>query len=96
VTIGAINLLTVGTNNSLIVANVAAMAGGILAGAVALIYEWALVSGESLNIYPPRIKNYLIAATIKDDTKIYPGFGVISLVFALQCVIFYLKTSLNK
>lgn len=79
VTIGAINLLTVGTNNSLIVTNGAAMAGGILAGAVALIYEWALVSGESLNIYPPRIKNYLIAATIKDDTKIYPneewGYG---------------------
>jgi hypothetical protein len=82
VTIGAVNLLTVGANNSLIVANGAALAGGILAGAVALIYEWALISGESLNIYPPRIKNYLIAATIKDDTKIYPneewGYGKFS------------------
>lgn len=29
-------------------------------------------------------------------TYLYPGFGVISLVFALQCVIFYLKTSLKK
>lgn len=81
-TIEGFNLLTVGLNESLIIASGAAMAGAILAGAVSFIYQWGLVEENNQKLYPPRVKNYLIAATEKDDEKIYPneewGYGKFS------------------
>lgn len=78
-----IDMLTVGLNNSLTVASGAAISGAILASAVALIYQWGIVQGNYLEFYPPRLKNLLIASTIKDDDKIYPniewGYGKLSL-----------------
>lgn len=81
-TIEGFNLLTLGLDKSFIIASGGAMAGAILAGAVSFIYQWGLVEGNNQNLYPPRVKNYLIAATEKDDERIYPneewGYGKFS------------------
>jgi subtilisin family serine protease len=95
-TIGGVNLLTVGLNDSLVLGTGAAMAGAILAGAVALIYQWGIVQGNFTNLSPPRLKNLIIAGTVKEEDKIYPndelGFGKLSFE-VLQEVL--LKTSNN-
>lgn len=79
VTIGGVNLLTVGINNSLVLGTGETMAGAILAGAIALIYEWGIVEGNLPHLYASRLKTILISSTIKDNKKIYPneawGFG---------------------
>ncbi|MEG2018414.1 MAG: S8 family peptidase, partial [Clostridium sp.] len=80
---GGVNLLTVGLDNSLILGTGGAMAGAILAGAVALIYQWGIVQGNFTQLFPPRVKNFLIASTIRDDIRIYPndqwGYGKLSI-----------------
>lgn len=83
VAVSAENILTVGLNNSLIVASGAAIAGAILAGTAALVYEWGIVKGNDSNLFPPRVRNYLITGTIKFEGFIYPnrqwGFGGLSI-----------------
>ncbi|MEG0774119.1 S8 family peptidase, partial [Clostridium sp.] len=82
-TIGGVNLLTLGLNNSLILGTGPSMAGAILAGAVAIVYQWGVVQGNYQGLYPPRLKNLLITATEKDSDKLYPndewGFGKLNL-----------------
>jgi subtilisin family serine protease len=76
------NLLTTGINNSLITYSGAAMAGAILTGATALIYQWGIVQGNNTSLYPSLLKNLLIASTTKQENVIYPneewGFGKLS------------------
>ncbi|MEG0775028.1 S8 family peptidase [Clostridium sp.] len=77
------NFLTVGLNNSLVVGSGCAMSSAIVAGTLALIYQWGIVQKRNTQLYPPNLKNFLIAATEKDDDKIYPneewGYGKLSI-----------------
>lgn len=79
VTCEGIELLTTGVNNSLVNSSGAAMGGAILAGAIALIYQWGLVQGNNPRLFPVQIRNLLIASTVKLEDIIYPneewGFG---------------------
>lgn len=83
VAVSAENILTVGLSNSLIVASGAAIAGAILAGTAALVYEWGIVKGNDRNLFPPKVRNYLITGTIKFEGYAYPnrqwGFGALSI-----------------
>lgn len=72
-TIGGVNILTTGINDSLILGTGPAMAGAILAGTVALIYQWGIVDGNLPQLYPSRIRNLLISGTVRDDNKVYPN-----------------------
>lgn len=78
-TTAGVNALTVGLNNKAIVVRGAAVGGALLAGAVAIIYEWGAVKKNDINLYPPKIRSYMISATIKDEGRIYPneewGYG---------------------
>jgi len=73
----------VGLNNEYIVVNGLPMSGAILAGVVALLLEWGIVYKNDINMYPQKINNYLISATIKEPSRTYPspqwGFGVLSI-----------------
>jgi subtilisin family serine protease len=79
ITMGAMDLLTVGLNNRLRVASGAALAGALLAGAVAMIYQWGLVEGNDMSLYPPKLLSYVISATLRETGGIYPneqwGYG---------------------
>lgn len=82
-TIGTEGMLTVGLNNNLVIASGAAIAGAILAGVVALIYQWGYVEGNDINLYPQKMKNYLIIGSVKFEGYTYPnqlwGFGALSI-----------------
>ncbi|MPM43912.1 hypothetical protein SDC9_90590 [bioreactor metagenome] len=82
VTIGGVNLITVGLNNSLILGTGGAMAGAVLTGAVALIFQWTTSQSTLKGFYPPQIRNIIINSTVKDEDKFYPniewGFGKFS------------------
>lgn len=76
------NILTVGENTSLVNSSGAAMAGAILAGAVALIYQWGIVQGNYTELYPQFIRNVLVGSTLKEENVTYPneewGYGKLS------------------
>lgn len=78
-TTGGMHFLTAGLNNSLVIGSGGAMAGAILAGAVALIYQWGVVENKYSMLDPPVVKNFLIASTDKDPNIMYPnrewGYG---------------------
>jgi len=97
ITIEGLNLLTCGLEDSLILGSGAAMAGAILAGAVALVFQWGIVQGNYPELTPPRVKNFLIASAVKDDDKIYPnqewGFGKLSLERLYE--VLYRTSSIN-
>jgi len=82
VTCEGFDLLTTGVDNSLVNSSGAAMAGAILTGAIALIYQWGLVQGNNPRLYPVQLRNILIASTVKQEDIIYPneewGFGKLS------------------
>lgn len=82
VTIGGVNLITIGLNDSLIIGTGGAMAGAVLAGAVALIFQWTTSQSTLKGFYPPQIRNIIINSTVKDEDKFYPniewGFGKFS------------------
>jgi subtilisin family serine protease len=79
----AVNFLTVGLNNSLVIGSSGAMAGAIAAGAVALIYQWGIVQKKYPMLAPPLLKNLLIASTDKDPNIVYPnrewGYGKLNI-----------------
>lgn len=76
------NILTVGKNNQLIVCNGPAIAGAIVAGAVALVFQWAFLQKNYTELNIAALKNILIASTTKDKNIIYPneewGYGMLS------------------
>lgn len=79
VAVNSANVLTTGLDNKLIVATGAAMAGGILAGTVALLLQWGIIEGNNVDMYPQRPRNYIIGGTIRQQNVIYPtpevGYG---------------------
>ncbi|MEG0775189.1 S8 family peptidase [Clostridium sp.] len=83
VALPAKNILTVGLNNKPMVVSGSAASGAILTGVVALLYQWAIVQGNDLSMYAPKIKSYLIQGTTREQDKVYPnpetGFGVLNI-----------------
>lgn len=79
VAINSANVLTTGLDSKLIVATGAAMAGGILAGTVALLLQWGIAEGNNVDMYPQRPRNYIIGGTIRQQNTVYPtpevGYG---------------------
>jgi len=82
-TIAAENIPTVGLSNKPIVGTGTAVSGAILAGVVALLYQWGIVEENDLNMYVPKIKSYLLQGTVKEEGTLYPnpeeGFGVFNI-----------------
>lgn len=78
-TMESMNFLTSGLNNSTIVASGAAIAGALLTGAIAMIYQWGVVEKNDPDMYQPKIRTYIISASLRDEDNIYPnqewGYG---------------------
>lgn len=83
VAISAKNIITVGLDNKPIVVSGSAVSGAILAGVVALLYQWGIVQKNDINMYPVKIKTYLIQGTVRDKDKTYPnpevGYGFLDI-----------------
>jgi hypothetical protein len=77
------NILTVGLNGRYLVASSDAMAGGVLAGVTALLLQWGIVQRNDIQMFPSRLRTYLIAASVRQEGVQYPnrevGYGVLSI-----------------
>lgn len=78
-TMESMNFLTSGLNNSTIVASGAAIAGALLTGAIAMIYQWGIIEKNDIDMYQPKLRSYIISASLRDEEGIYPnqewGYG---------------------
>lgn len=76
-------ILTTGLENKLILGSGSGMAGGILAGTVALMLQWGIVEGNNPNLFAQSLRNYIIGATTRDEGVDYPnpesGYGKLSI-----------------
>jgi len=83
VALPARNVFTTGLNNIPVVATGSAVSGAILAGVVALLFQWGIVNNNDNNMYASKIKSYLIQGTVREQGKVYPnqetGFGVLNI-----------------
>lgn len=77
------NVLTTGLNNIPVVASGTAVSGAILAGVVALLFQWGIVNNNDDKMYASKIKSYLIQGTVREPGKVYPnqetGFGILNI-----------------
>lgn len=83
VTVGGINVQTISPGGNIVNVSGASVAAAVLAGGMALFYQWAIVEGNDPNIYASKIKSYLYSGTIKRKGDIYPnrewGYGIFNL-----------------
>jgi len=51
----------------------------LLTGAIAMIYQWGIVERNDLDMYQPKMRTYIISASLREDGGIYPnqewGYG---------------------
>lgn len=77
------NILTLGLNNQYVVASGNALTGGILIGMTAILLQWGIVDKNDINMFASRIRNYLVAGTVRQEGVSYPnrevGYGVLSI-----------------
>jgi len=83
IAIASKNITTVGADNKPIVVSGSAVSGAILAGVVALLYQWGIVEKNDMNMYSNKIKTYLIQGTVREKDVNYPnpetGYGVLDI-----------------
>jgi len=81
--IGGTNILTLSLKGEAVVASGDAISGGILTGATAILLQWGIVEKNDINMFPSRIRNYLIAGVEREEGVTYPnrevGYGVLSI-----------------
>ena len=81
---GGINVKTTGVNNTVVTMNGTCVSAAVVAGASALMFQWAIVEKNDPGIYAQTLKSYLLRGTIKRSNDIYPnpqlGFGILDLV----------------
>lgn len=82
-TVGGVGVLTTGLNNEIKKVSGSSAATAILAGVVALIFQWGIVDKNDPLLYTPKVRSYLIRGTQKRPGDIYPnrefGYGILDL-----------------
>lgn len=80
---GSHRLLTIGVENEFIVTSGSSMAGAILAGTVALMFQWGVVEGNNPNLFGQSLRNYIIGGTTREEGVDYPnpesGYGKLNI-----------------
>ena len=83
VAVGGIAVETTSPGGGKTTVSGASVAAAVLAGAMALFFQWAIVEGNDPNIYSEKVKSYLYSGSIKRKGDIYPnrewGFGIFDL-----------------
>ena len=81
---GGVNAKVAGINNSIAFANGTAIAGAVVSGASALMFQWGIVDKNDKYMYAQTLKSYLMLGTIKRSTDNYPnpqwGYGILDLL----------------
>lgn len=83
-TTGGVNMLTIAPNNKTAVITGSSVATAVLAGAIALILQWAVVNKNLPTISAEIVKAMLLLGTKKRSKDIYPnpyaGHGLLNLI----------------
>ncbi len=83
ITCGGINVLTTGLNNTTATISGSSAATAVLAGAIALFYQWSITEGNIPILSSESIKTFLIRGTRKRPNEVYPnefwGYGILDM-----------------
>jgi len=83
ITCGGINVLTTSLNNTTTTVSGSSAATAVLAGAIALLYQWGIVDRNLPNMSSEIIKAFLIRGTRKRPGEGYPspywGYGILDM-----------------
>lgn len=83
VTAGGVNVPTTSVGGGENSVNGGSAGAAVLASAVALLLQWAIVDGRDPTIYAPKVKTYLIRGATKRPGDVYPnpewGYGMLNL-----------------
>lgn len=81
---GGINAKTTGINNDTVVVSGTSVSAAVVAGASALMFQWALVDGHDPDMYSQKLRTYLSRGTAKRLNDVYPnaewGYGVLDML----------------
>ncbi|MEG0132933.1 MAG: S8 family peptidase [Clostridium sp.] len=84
VTCGGVNVLTTGLNNTTTTITGSSAATAVLAGAMALLFQWGIVDKNIPNMSSSILKSLIITGTRKRPNDIYPnpywGYGILDMV----------------
>ncbi|ADL51298.1 S8 family peptidase [Clostridium cellulovorans] len=88
---GGVNALTVAPDNNIAVVNGTSVAAAIVAGACALLLQWAIVDSNYPYVYSNTIKTYLARGATKRAGDIYPnpqwGYGMLNILAMFQNIL---------
>ncbi|XPI48993.1 S8 family peptidase [Clostridium isatidis] len=81
---GGETAMTTAPNNEIAVISGTCVAGAIVAGACAMIFEWGIIKGNDTNLYTQTLKTYLARGVNERSGDIYPnpqwGFGMLNIL----------------
>lgn len=87
---GGINVLTTGLNNTITTISGSSAATAVLAGAIALFYQWGVTDGNIPVLSSESIKTFLIRGTKKRPNEAYPnqfwGYGALDMVGVFDAI----------
>ncbi|WP_373689075.1 S8 family serine peptidase [Clostridium sp. YIM B02551] len=80
---GGINQITTAVGGGIRYVTGSSVAGAVVAGCCALLFEWGIIHGNDPTMYSSKIKTYLVRGTEKRPGDIYPnpewGYGMVNL-----------------
>ena len=89
-TAGGVNVLTTAPNNKTAVISGSSAATAVLAGAITLLLQWAIIDRNLPTISPEVVKALLVRGTRKRSTDIYPnpytGYGLLDLLGTFNAI----------
>ncbi|WP_297421640.1 S8 family peptidase [Clostridium sp.] len=88
---GGVNALTVAPNNETAIINGTSVAGAVVTGACAMLFQWGIVEKNDPNIYSQTIKTYIQRGSVQRSGDIYPnpqwGYGVLNVLKMFQSMV---------
>lgn len=80
---GGINAITTNPGGGTKVISGSSVAGAVVAGCCALIFQWGIVDGNDPTMFASKVKTYLIRGTDKRPGDVYPnpqwGYGMLNI-----------------
>ena len=88
---GGVNALTVAPNNKTAIINGTSVAGAVVTGACAMLFQWGIVERNDPNIYSQTIKAYIQRGAVQRSGDTYPnpqwGYGVLNVLKMFQSMV---------
>lgn len=88
ITVGGLDVKTIGLNNSVTTASGSSAAAAILAGVCALLFEWGIINKNDVTMNTQKMITYFMRGVRKRPGDVYPnpewGYGKLDLIILFQ------------